>query len=78
MSDASIPAVEVPYARLPPAVLGRLVEEFVTRDGTDYGAVERTLHEKTMDVTRQLERGDAVIVYDETSGTTNIVSRRDG
>ena len=36
------------------------------------------LHEKTMDVTRQLERGDAVIVYDETSGTTNIVPRRDG
>jgi len=76
VSDESIPAVAVPYARLPADVLARLVEEFVTRDGTDYGAVERTLQEKIMDVTRQLEHGDVVIVYDETSDTTNIVARR--
>jgi len=53
----------------------RLVEEFVTRDGTDYGAVERTLREKMRDVVAQLERGDVVIVYDAASETTTIVPR---
>ena len=33
-----------------------VVEEFVGRDGTDYGCEERTLDEKVRDVLRQLER----------------------
>jgi hypothetical protein len=41
-----------------------VVEEFVTRDGTDYGAVERTLEEKVRDVMDQLERGEVRIVFD--------------
>ena len=69
-------AVVVPSGRLAADVIHRLVEEVVTRDGTDYGAVERTLEEKILDVTRQLERGELVIVYDHASGTANIVPKR--
>lgn len=68
--------VVVPPERLPADVLHRLVEEFVTRDGTDYGAVERTLEQRMRDVTRQLERGEVVIVYDPASETANILPRR--
>jgi uncharacterized protein YheU (UPF0270 family) len=71
------PAVVVPPQRLSADVMRRLVEEVVTRDGTDYGAVERTLEEKIRDVTRQLHRGEVVIVYDHSSGTTNIVPKPD-
>ena len=67
--------VEVPYAALAPDVLHRLVEEFVTRDGTDYGAVERTLGEKVAAVMRQLERGEAAIVFDAESETVDVVVR---
>ena len=77
VDDRYDPAVVVPPRRLSPEVLRRLVEEVVTRDGTDYGAVERTLDEKIRDVTRQLERGEVVIVYDHSSGTANIVPKRD-
>ena len=66
-------AVEVPYTRLAAEVLRRLAEEFVTRDGTDYGAAEKSLEEKVADVRRQLERGEAAIVYDAESETINIV-----
>ncbi len=66
-------AVEVPYTRLAADVLRRVAEEFVTRDGTDYGTSEKTLDEKVSDLRRQLERGDASIVCDVESGTINIV-----
>ncbi len=65
--------MEIPYQRLSPDALRGLLEEFVTRDGTDYGARERTLEEKVAAVRGQLERGEAVIVFDPTSGLCNIV-----
>jgi uncharacterized protein YheU (UPF0270 family) len=68
--------IEVPHTRLPVDVLRRVAEEFVTRDGTDYGAAEKTLEEKVTDLRRQLERGDATIVYDAVSDTINVVARR--
>jgi hypothetical protein len=59
-------------------VLRRLIEEFVTRDGTDYGAIERTLAEKVAAVLRQLRTGEAAIVVDAESETVDIVVRRSG
>jgi hypothetical protein len=57
-------------------VLRHLVEEFVTRDGTDYGAIERTLPQKVAAVMRQLETGEAAIVVDLDHDTIDIVLRR--
>jgi uncharacterized protein YheU (UPF0270 family) len=65
----------VPPGELDPGVLRRLVEEFVTRDGTDYGAVERTLAEKVADVLRQLASGEAAIVVDPERETIDIIPR---
>jgi len=70
--------VAVPHAQLAPEVLRRLIEEFVTRDGTDYGAVERTLGEKVAAVLQQLEAGEVVIVVDAERETIDIVARRPG
>ena len=66
-------AIEVPLDALSPAALRALVEEFVTRDGTDYGAVERGLEAKVAAVMRQLERGEVRIVFDPDSETTTLV-----
>jgi uncharacterized protein YheU (UPF0270 family) len=71
-------SVEVPHAQLAPAVLRRLVEEFVTRDGTDYGAIERTLAEKVAVVMQQLESGEAAIRVDTEIETVDIVVRHPG
>ena len=67
--------VEVPHTHLTPEALRSLTEEFVTRDGTDYGPVEKTLAEKVAALMRQLERGEAAILYDAESRTINIVPR---
>jgi uncharacterized protein YheU (UPF0270 family) len=69
--------VIIPYQNLSPEALHGVIEEFVTRDGTDYGLVEATLDQKINDVMRQVKRGDAVIVYDEATQTTNIVRKED-
>ena len=54
-------------------MLRALVEEFVTRDGTDYGAREKSLDEKVADVTRQLERGEVRIVFDPETESATLV-----
>ena len=68
-------AVQIPIERLSADALDGLIEEFVTRDGTDYGAQERTLEQKKSAIVRQLERGDLVIVFDADSESCNIVSK---
>jgi uncharacterized protein YheU (UPF0270 family) len=61
---------------LSPEALRGLVEEFVTRDGTDYGAVERSVEEKIAGVMAQLGSGEARIVFDPETETANIVTPR--
>jgi uncharacterized protein YheU (UPF0270 family) len=69
-------AVEVPHTELAPETLRNLAEEFVTRDGTDYGAKEKTLDEKVAGLMRELEAGEAKIYFEAESGTVNIVAPR--
>lgn len=65
--------MEVPASALAPEVLRAVIEDFVTRDGTDYGAVERSLEEKVADVERQIDRGEVVLVFDPETETVNLV-----
>lgn len=77
MNGPAPPGVRIPHERLDPETLHRLLEEYVTRDGTDYGGVEASIERKIDDVLRLLRQGKAAIVWDEESGTTNVVLRRD-
>jgi uncharacterized protein len=55
--------------------LNGLIEEFVTRPGLDTGYTNNILEQHINMVKRQLKRGDAVIVFDETTQTANIVPK---
>ncbi len=68
-------SIKIPYSQLNPDTLRALVEEFITREGTDYGEVEVDLETKVRQVIGQLKKGEAVIVFDEKSETCNIVPR---
>jgi uncharacterized protein YheU (UPF0270 family) len=65
--------VEVPPELLADDVLRAVIESFVLREGTDYGARERTLAEKVENVRALLERGEARIVFDPASGSVTIL-----
>jgi uncharacterized protein YheU (UPF0270 family) len=62
---------------LEPDTLRTLIEEFVTRDGTDYGAHEASLEQKIRQVQRQIERGEAAIVFDPETESCSILAKSD-
>lgn len=70
-------AVVVPAGRLSPDALSALIEEFVTRSGTDYGRREASLAEKYAAVRTQLMNGRAQITYDPSTQTCTIVPADD-
>jgi uncharacterized protein YheU (UPF0270 family) len=75
--DLLIEPVEVPHTLLSADALRGLVESFVLREGTDYGAREFTHEQKVAQVMSQLDSGDARIVFDpETESVTLLVRER--
>ncbi len=63
----------IPWQELAPETLDSLIEEFVSRDGTDYGEQEYSLAQKLAQVRAALARGEAVLIFSERSGQCNIV-----
>ena len=50
--------VMVPLERLQADILNALLEEYASRDGTDYGERESTLADKVEQLRKQLRNGD--------------------
>ncbi|MHB8763249.1 MAG: YheU family protein [Deferrisomatales bacterium] len=63
----------IPHRQLTADALRGVIEEFVTREGTDYGGACVGLGDKVRQVREQLDGGDAVLVYDRETGSCNIV-----
>lgn len=66
--------VIIPLAALAPDVLRGIVESFVLREGTDYGAQEFSLEQKVAHVMRQLQRHEVQIMFDPTSNTVDLIT----
>ena len=77
MAEAKPRGVELDPEDLSPAALRGLVEEFVSREGTDYGPGEWTLEEKVEQVLGQIERHEARIVFDLERETASVVPTGD-
>jgi hypothetical protein len=76
-SKSQSEGVELDSDQLSPGALRGLVEEYVTREGTDYGHSDWSLEEKVTQVFRQLERGEARIVFDLELESASIVAVSD-
>ncbi|UVE19093.1 YheU family protein [Pseudomonas sp. LS44] len=66
----------IPYDLLQAETLTGLIEDFVTRDGTDNGD-ETELTVRVQRVRRALEKGEAVIVFDADSQQCQLALKRD-
>ncbi|MDP8984000.1 MAG: YheU family protein [Pseudomonadota bacterium] len=62
----------IPHEELDRQLLRSVVESFVLREGTDYGERELSLDQKVARVVRQLERGEARILFDPRTETVDI------
>lgn len=67
--------LEIPPARLAADVLAALLEEFASRDGTDYGAREQPLEAKVDQLHSQLANGRLALLYDGDSETWDLLPR---
>ncbi len=62
--------MKIPHGILSPRALREIVEEFVTRDGTDHS--EST--QRILVVLDQLEDGTVELHFDSETGTCNIIT----
>ena len=67
------PPVAVPHTELSEEALRGVAESFVLREGTDYGERDVSHEQKVAQVIRQLERGEARIMFDPLDSSVTIV-----
>ena len=68
---------KIPVNKLSPEALQGVIEEFISRAGTDYGEVEASQETKFRQVKYKLENGLAVLIFDDETETTNIFLAND-
>ena len=65
--------IDVPHSELSEEALLGVIESFVLREGTDYGAHDIPHASKVAQVFRQLERGEAQIQFDAVTESIDII-----
>ncbi len=63
----------LPFEDIEKDTLYTLLEELVTRDGTDYGAVEISTAQKVEQVLLQLQQGTVCLCFDPETESCNII-----
>jgi len=64
----------IPYQQLDEMTLNNLIEQFILREGTDYGEVEFSLQQKTQQVHQQIKNGKIHILYSELEESVTLIS----
>lgn len=76
MEDNDDPLVQVPWRELSADALKGVIENFVLREGTEYGWDDVPLASKVSEVAAQLATGEAIIVFDPRTESIDIRSTR--
>jgi len=64
--------IAIPYQRLSADALDAILEDFVGREGTDYGDYSYSLEDKKFQVLAQLKSGQATLLFDPVQQTCHI------
>jgi uncharacterized protein YheU (UPF0270 family) len=67
----------IPFNELSEAALQALIEDFVTRDGTDYGQNELSMQDKAAKLLEALKEGELLISYNEDTESCGLVTRQE-
>ncbi|GAB3276968.1 YheU family protein [Parahaliea aestuarii] len=67
--------LDIPAGRLQADTLQGLLEEFASRDGTDYGLREASLEDKVSQLRQGLDSGALKLLYDAESEHWDLVDR---
>lgn len=69
--------IEITPSQLSPDALNGIIENFILREGTDYGVVEVEFEKKKSQIQKQIDRGDVKIVFDQISETVSLITATD-
>lgn len=64
---------EIPFEKLTSEALEGVIDDFILREGTDYGNHEASLEKKREDILRQLKSGRAKIVFEPETESITLV-----
>jgi len=65
----------IPLEQLSNDILTAIIEDFILREGTEYGVIDVSKKDKIAQVKKQLEQGSAVLVYSELHESVNIMQK---
>lgn len=73
--DEVVKPIDIPMDKLSSEALDGLIEEFILREGTDYGATEISLSTKKQQIYKQLEKEEIKVIFDwETLSPTIVLN----
>jgi uncharacterized protein len=67
----------IPYDSLAPDTLETILDDIVSRDGTDYGDYDLSAVQKREQALRSLRNGEAVLLFDTESETIKMIPKGD-
>ena len=65
----------IPHTEIPSETLQALIEEIVTRNGTDYGEHEQSTETKVQQVLKRLDQKKIFISYSELHETCTLITK---
>ncbi len=68
--------IEVPYEQLASETLHAVIEAFVLREGTNYGAPDVSLETQIEQVRAQLRDRSVILVFDPDSESCSLITQR--
>lgn len=71
------PPIEIPLEAVSEEALAGIIDSFILREGTDYGAEEALMSTKVKQIRRQLTQREAKIVFDPNTDSVTILPTRE-
>jgi uncharacterized protein YheU (UPF0270 family) len=67
----------IPFDKLSKDALDGVLEEFVNREGTDYGLIETSFADKCGQVLAQIKHGKVLIVFDHDTQSVGLMLKEE-
>lgn len=77
MEQNALPPLEVPVESLSEDALNGVIDNFIQREGTDYGVSEIAYETKMQQVRRQIAKGDVKIVFDPNTESVTLMTKQE-
>lgn len=69
--------IEIPPNKLADEILVSIIEEFINREGTDYGKQEVKLDVQIKKARSKIMRGDVLIMFDPKTESCNLITKEE-